>query len=125
MLPEAVQPLPCLYALLARLGARPAPRPVFDSRYPLQNITQQQCQTACPPVQGERVWTALRYDARSATEIRSRLRLRSTTPGANNRLDIQAIISWDREDGAALPMMGARGAVAGGVARFAGCILAG
>lgn len=54
---------------------------------------------------GERVWTAMRYDPRSSTEIRSRLRLRSTTPGANNRLDIQAIVSWDRVDGQASPMM--------------------
>ncbi|EFN58921.1 hypothetical protein CHLNCDRAFT_19561, partial [Chlorella variabilis] len=57
---------------------------------------------------GERVWTAMRYDPRSPTEIRSRLRLRSTAPGANNRLDIQAIVSWDREEGQALPMMGER-----------------
>lgn len=62
-----------------------------------------------PRVQGERVWTAMRYDPRSPTEIRSRLRLRSTAPGANNRLDIQAIVSWDREEGQALPMMGERG----------------
>lgn len=39
--------------------------------------------------QGERVWTAMRYDLRGSTEVRSRLRLRSTVPGANNRLDIQ------------------------------------
>ncbi|PSC69046.1 F-box 7 [Micractinium conductrix] len=55
--------------------------------------------------EGERVFTALRYLAHSATEIRSRLRLRSTVPGANNRLDIQAIVSWDRADGQAVPMM--------------------
>lgn len=54
---------------------------------------------------GDRVWTAMRYDPRSATEIRSRLRLRSTCPGANNRLDIQALVSWDRQEGQALPMM--------------------
>jgi hypothetical protein len=47
----------------------------------------------------------MRYDPRSATEIRSRLRLRSTCPGANNRLDIQALVSWDRQEGQALPMM--------------------
>ena len=64
-------------------------------------------------MQGDRVWTALRYDAASSTEIRSRLRLRSTVPGANNRLDIQQIVSWDREEGQALPMMGARGWVVG------------
>ena len=31
----------------------------------------------------------MRYDLRGGTEVRSRLRLRSTVPGANNRLDIQ------------------------------------
>lgn len=60
--------------------------------------------TAWP--QGERVLTAMKYDPNSSTEIRSRLRLRSTTPGANNRLDIQAIVSWDRADGQAVNMMG-------------------
>lgn len=43
-------------------------------------------------LQGERVWTAMRYDMRGSTEVRSRLRLRSTVPGANNRLDIQ--VGW-------------------------------
>ena len=56
-------------------------------------------------VQGDRVWTALRYDLRGSTEVRSRLRLRSTCPGANNRLDIQAIVSWDREDRQGLPLL--------------------
>lgn len=55
--------------------------------------------------EGERVLTALKYDPGSSTEIRSRLRLRSTVPGANNRLDIQAIVSWDRADGQAVNMM--------------------
>lgn len=56
---------------------------------------------------GERVWTAMRSYGTSSTEIRSRLRLRSTVPGANNRLDIQSIVSWDRE-GLAVPMMDMR-----------------
>ena len=43
-----------------------------------------------PALQGERVWTAMRYDMRGSTEVRSRLRLRSTVPGATPRLDIQA-----------------------------------
>ncbi|PRW56111.1 F-box 7 [Chlorella sorokiniana] len=54
---------------------------------------------------GERVWTAMRYDLRGSTEVRSRLRLRSTVPGANNRLDIQAIVSWDREDRQEQPLL--------------------
>lgn len=58
------------------------------------------------PAQGERVWTAMRYDLRGSTEVRSRLRLRSTIAGANNRLDIQSIVSWDREDRQELPLIG-------------------
>lgn len=53
----------------------------------------------------------MRYDMRGSTEVRSRLRLRSTVAGANNRLDIQAITSWDREDRRELPLMGGSRAV--------------
>lgn len=76
---------------------------------------------ACPAaLQGERVLTAMKYDPHSGTEIRSRLRLRSTVPGANNRLDIRAIVSWDRADGQAVNMMGARWARWARWARCAG-----
>lgn len=54
----------------------------------------------------ERIFTALQYENSTSTEIRSRLKLRSTVPGANNRLDIETIFSWDREDGRAMPMAG-------------------
>jgi hypothetical protein len=42
----------------------------------------------------------------AGTEIRTRLRLRSTVRGANNRLDVDAIVSYDRGGGAPIPMLG-------------------
>ena len=57
--------------------------------------------------QGERVFTSLTMANAGATEVRTRLRLRSTTPGANNRLDIAAIVSFDAGAGVATPMFGA------------------
>ncbi len=42
----------------------------------------------------------------AGTEIRTRLRLRSTVRGANNRLDVDAIMSYDRGSNAATPMLG-------------------
>lgn len=39
-------------------------------------------------------------------QVRSRLSLRSTTRGANNRLDVDTIVTYDLEAGMALPMMG-------------------
>ncbi len=42
-----------------------------------------------------------------ATEVRTRLRLRATVPGANNRLDIAAIVSFDAGAGVTTPMFGA------------------
>jgi F-box protein 9 len=53
---------------------------------------------------GEKLYTALRYDNSTSTEVRCRLKLRSTVPGANNRLDIESICSYDREDGRVMPM---------------------
>jgi hypothetical protein len=40
------------------------------------------------------------------TEIRSRLNLRSTHEGANNRLDIHSIYSYDRDMDMATPFTG-------------------
>ena len=40
------------------------------------------------------------------TEIRAKLKLRSTTQGANNRLDIESIVSFDKADGISTPVMG-------------------
>ncbi len=56
--------------------------------------------------QGSRLCTAMRYDLRTTTEIRSRLGLRSTSRGANNRLDVENIVSYDLSDGMVLPMNG-------------------
>ena len=51
------------------------------------------------------VQTAFRYDNSNGTEVRSKLRLRGTTPGSFNRLDIENIVTWDRERDVSLPMM--------------------
>ena len=40
------------------------------------------------------------------TEIRARLRLRSTVRGANNRLDVDSIVSFDKADGISTPVLG-------------------
>ena len=52
------------------------------------------------------LFTALRYENSASTEIRTRMKLRSTVVGANNRLDVESIVSWDRSDGSetALPL---------------------
>lgn len=50
------------------------------------------------------VLLALRFDHTASTEIRMRCTLRSTVRGANNRLDVQSIVSWDREDRTAVPL---------------------
>lgn len=51
------------------------------------------------------VQTAFRYQNSFGTEVRQKLRLRGTTPGSFNRLDIENIVTWDRERGASLPML--------------------
>lgn len=51
------------------------------------------------------VLAAFRYSNSNSTEIRSKLKLRSTRRGAFNRMDIQYIVSFDREDGRSIPMM--------------------
>lgn len=56
-------------------------------------------------IDGEKVYTAIRYENSASTEVRARLRLRSTVRGAFNRLDIESIVSFDREDGTMVPMM--------------------
>lgn len=55
-------------------------------------------------IDGNRIFTGMRYENNNSTEIRSRLKLRSTTRGANNRLDIELIVSYDTEDGRVVPM---------------------
>jgi len=51
------------------------------------------------------VQTAFRYPNSFSTEVRSKLKLRGTTRGAFNRLDIQGIVTYDRELNMNLPMM--------------------
>ncbi|KAK9831468.1 hypothetical protein WJX81_008220 [Elliptochloris bilobata] len=63
-------------------------------------------------LRGERVFTSLTMANAGTTEVRTRLRLRSTTPGANNRLDIAAIVSFDSGAGVATPMFDDRDAAA-------------
>jgi len=48
-------------------------------------------------IKGSKVWAVVRYPNSWSTEIRSRFTLRSTHVGANNRLDIESIQSYDRE----------------------------
>jgi len=43
--------------------------------------------------------TSVLYPGNWSTEVRCRLQLRSTTPGANNRLDIKNLVLFDREAG--------------------------
>ncbi|KAG2437601.1 hypothetical protein HYH02_011241 [Chlamydomonas schloesseri] len=50
-------------------------------------------------VRGAKVHCALIYPNSTSTELRSRLAIRSTHPGACNRLDIEAITTYDRELG--------------------------
>lgn len=50
------------------------------------------------------MYTALHYNNSARSELRSKLRLRSTVRGANNLMDIQQIVTFDREDGTAQPL---------------------
>lgn len=43
------------------------------------------------------------------TEIRAKLKLRSTSRGANNRLDVESIVSFDKADGISTPVMSKSG----------------
>ena len=45
---------------------------------------------------GERLYTILQYENSTSTELRCRMKLRSTVPGANNRLDIESLETYDR-----------------------------
>ena len=57
-------------------------------------------------MQRNRLFTSMPLGNNAGTEIRTRLRLRSTVRGANNRLDVDAIVSYDRGGGAPIPMLG-------------------
>ena len=50
-------------------------------------------------LKGCRLYVIVGYPNSRSTQIRSHLTLRSTTPGANNRLEIESIVSYDQEVG--------------------------
>ena len=52
----------------------------------------------------ESVYTSMVYPGNHTTEIRSKLRLRSTAPARNNRLDILSLMSYIRADERYIPM---------------------
>ena len=56
-------------------------------------------------LKGSKLFVVIVYPNSRSTEIRMVLKLRSTTQGANNRLDISSIISYDRELGAGTSMI--------------------
>ena len=57
-------------------------------------------------MQGCALQTVMVYANSKNTEIRAKLKLRSTTQGANNRLDIESIVSFDKADGNSTPVIG-------------------
>jgi len=79
-----------------------------------QHQTQQQQQQPALvgryAVRGTALLCAVAYPgARLRTEIRTRLALRCTVPGAWNRLDVRSIESFDREDGTTAALAGQGG----------------
>lgn len=56
-------------------------------------------------LEGNKLFVVIVYPNSRSTEIRMVVRLRSTSPGANNRLDISSIVSYDRELGAGTSML--------------------
>lgn len=59
---------------------------------------------------GERLFTKLRYPTTQSSEVRTKLQLRSTVRGAHNRLDILSINSYDRVAGSSSDLSGTYGA---------------
>lgn len=51
-----------------------------------------------------RLYTSVLYPGSKSTEVRFRLGLRSIVQGANNRIDIKEIVTYDREEGRAIPL---------------------
>mmetsp|Transcript_35406 Transcript_35406/g.100259 ORF Transcript_35406/g.100259 Transcript_35406/m.100259 type:complete len:149 (+) Transcript_35406:214-660(+) len=50
-----------------------------------------------------KLYTSILYPGSKSTEVRCRMSLRSLHKGANNRIDIHELITYDRELGRALP----------------------
>lgn len=57
-------------------------------------------------LQGSSLQTVMIYANSKNTEIRAKLKLRSTSRGANNRLDVESIVSFDKADGISTPVIG-------------------
>lgn len=55
-------------------------------------------------IKGDNVYCVIVYPNSRSTEIRCRLGVRSTHPGANNRLDILCLVSYDWELGQKVPL---------------------
>lgn len=58
-------------------------------------------------LQKDNLFTSLPLGNTAGTEIRTRLRLRSTCRGGNNRLDVDKIMSFDRGSDSGVPMLSA------------------
>ena len=56
-------------------------------------------------LQGSALQTVMIYANSMNTEIRAKLKLRSTSRGANNRLDVKSIVSFDKADGISIPVI--------------------
>ncbi len=56
-------------------------------------------------LQGSALQTVMIYANSMNTEIRAKLKLRSTSRGANNRLDVESIVSFDKADGISIPVI--------------------
>jgi len=59
----------------------------------------------CMLLQGSALQTVMIYANSMNTEIRAKLKLRSTSRGANNRLDVESIVSFDKADGISIPVI--------------------
>ena len=59
----------------------------------------------CMLLQGSALQTVMIYANSMNTEIRAKLKLRSTSRGANNRLDVKSIVSFDKADGISIPVI--------------------
>ncbi|KAK9817830.1 hypothetical protein WJX72_002832 [[Myrmecia] bisecta] len=57
-------------------------------------------------LEGDKLHTRMIYTNSCSTAIVTRLRLRSTVPGANNRLDVGSLFSFDQADGTESPLDG-------------------
>ena len=82
------------------MGSMPSGRGVAVNR-------DQKADPSCLHAQRDKLFTSMPLGNAAGTEIRTRLRLRSTCPGANNRLDVASIFSFDRGTRAQYAMPGA------------------